>query len=84
MTSDTALGLVEQMLWLTLIIGGPVIGASMLVGLAVSIFQVATQIQEMTLTFIPKLLVIFGILVAFGPWMLSKLMQFATSMFTLA
>jgi flagellar biosynthesis protein FliQ len=81
MTSDAALGMVEQMLWLTLLVGGPVIGASMVVGLLVSIIQVATQIQEMTLTFIPKLLVIFGVLVTFGSWMLSELIQFGTNAF---
>ena len=81
MTSDHALVLTNQMLWLTLMVAGPVVGASMVVGLVVSVIQVATQIQEMTLTFIPKLLVIFGVLLLLGPWMISKLVQFGTSVF---
>lgn len=81
MTNDVALALTSQMLWLTLIVAGPIVGASMIVGLAVSILQVATQIQEMTLTFIPKLLVIFGLLLALGPWMLAKLVTFGTTLF---
>lgn len=81
MNADEALGLVNQMLWLALIVGGPVIGASMAVGLLVSVIQVATQIQEMTLTFIPKLVVIFAVLVLLGPWMLGKLTEFGTQAF---
>lgn len=81
MTGDAALGLLEQMLWLTAIVAGPIMGASMVVGLFVSILQVATQIQEMTLTFIPKLLVIFGLLLLLGPWMLSRMVQFSVGLF---
>lgn len=81
MTTDLALGLSNEMLWTALMVGAPIIGSAMLVGLIVSIFQVVTQIQEMTLTFVPKLLVIFFVLVVFGPWMLAVLMQFATSIF---
>jgi flagellar biosynthesis protein FliQ len=79
MTSDLALGLTQQMLWTAMLVAGPVIGVSMVVGLLVSIFQVVTQIQEMTLTFIPKLLAIFLVLVLLGPWMLSVLVQFGVT-----
>lgn len=54
----------------------------MVVGLVVSIFQVVTQIQEMTLTFIPKILAIFLLFLLLGPWMLSELVEFATLLFT--
>lgn len=77
MTPDLALQLSRDMLWTALIIGAPVIGASMAVGLVISIFQVVTQIQEMTLTFVPKLLVIFFVLLVAGGWMLSTLLSYA-------
>lgn len=80
MTSDLALGLTQQMLWTAMWVAGPVIGASMLVGLLVSIFQVVTQIQEMTLTFIPKLVAIFFVILLLGSWMLSTLVEFARSL----
>jgi flagellar biosynthesis protein FliQ len=80
MTSDLALGLTQQMLWTALWVAGPVIGVSMLVGLLVSIFQVVTQIQEMTLTFIPKLAAIFFVLLVLGPWMLSRLVDFSRTL----
>jgi flagellar biosynthetic protein FliQ len=55
------------------------LGLGLLVGLVVSIFQAATQIQEMTLTFIPKILAIFVALALFGPWMLQSLVSFASA-----
>lgn len=80
MTPDLALALSERMLWTALITGAPVIGVSMLVGLIVSVFQVVTQIQEMTLTFVPKLIAIFFVFLMAGSWMLGTILQFATAM----
>ena len=82
MTADLALKLSQEMLWTAMLVAGPVVGISMIVGLIVSIFQVVTQIQEMTLTFIPKMLAIFFVLVALGPWMLATLVQFGVTLFT--
>ncbi len=82
MTSDLAFGLSKQMLWTALIVAGPIIGVTMIVGLLVSVLQVVTQIQEMTLTFIPKLIVVFAILVILGPWMLSQLVEFSATLMT--
>ncbi len=59
-----------------LLIGLPVLLAGMLVGVAVSIFQVATSIQDMTITFIPKILVVFGVIALLMHWMLRVLMTF--------
>jgi flagellar biosynthetic protein FliQ len=70
------------MLWTALIVAGPIIGVTMIVGLLVSVLQVVTQIQEMTLTFIPKLIVVFAILVILGPWMLSQLVEFSATLMT--
>ena len=75
---DFALVLVNEMLWTGILIGAPVLGLSMLVGLLISIFQVATQIQEMSLTFVPKILTVALTLIAFGGWMLGRLISFAT------
>jgi len=61
-----------------LVIGAPILGFSMLVGLVVSILQVVTQIQEMSLTFVPKLIAVAVTMIAFGPWMLKRLLGFAT------
>lgn len=79
MTPDLALQLMRETLLTTLLIGAPILGLSMLVGLIISIVQVVTQIQEMSLTFIPKIVTVGLTLLAFGPWMLKKLLAFATS-----
>lgn len=62
----------------------PVLAVSLFLGILVSIFQAATQIQEMTLTFVPKLLGIAVVLALMGSWMLTTLVQFAHLCFTLA
>lgn len=79
MSGEFALQLMSEMLWTGLLISAPILAFALLVGLLVSVFQVVTQIQEMTLTFIPKILVVLVTLATFGPWMLRKLLGFATS-----
>lgn len=78
MTSDFALALTNEMLWTAIMISAPVLGLSMLVGLTISIFQVVTQIQEMSLTFVPKILAVAFALIVFGSWMMGVLLSFAT------
>ena len=77
MTGDLALQLMGEMLIAALLIGAPILGFSMLVGLAISIVQVVTQVQEMSLTFVPKIITVVVTIVVFGPWMLRKLMAYA-------
>jgi flagellar biosynthetic protein FliQ len=77
MQSDYALQLINQLLWNALLIAAPVCGAALAVGLLVSILQVATQLQEMTLSYIPKLVVAALVLIATGPWMIGRIVQFA-------
>lgn len=77
MTGDTALQLVAQMLWAAAQIAAPMLLLAMLVGVLVSIAQVVTQIQEASLTFVPKLLTVVLVMVAFGPWMLRKLVAYS-------
>jgi len=63
-------------------VAAPVLLVSILVGLTVSIFQATTHIQEQTLTFVPKVLAIIGVLILFGPWMLTVLTEFMRELFT--
>lgn len=77
MTPDTVVAIIRQALELAMIAAGPLLLASLLMGLLVSVFQAATQINEMTLTFIPKLVVMFVVLVLIGPWTLQLLVDYA-------
>lgn len=70
------------MLWTAVLVGAPVIGMAMLVGLVVSVLQVVTQIQEMTLTFVPKLVAVFLVLLVGGGWMLSRLVGYSAKLIT--
>lgn len=65
-----------------LLVGGPILGTSLLVGLLVSIFQAMTQIQEQTLTFIPKVVAVVAVLLLLGPWMLSVLTAYTSNLLT--
>lgn len=79
MTGDTALQLVSRMLFAGVVIAAPLLLITMLVGVLVSILQVVTQIQEVSLSFIPKLLSVVLVLSLFGPWMLKKLVNYSAS-----
>lgn len=82
MTSGNVLTITQHALEITLLMSAPPLLAALITGLVVSIFQAATQINEMTLSFIPKLLAIFGTLVLFGPWMLSIMLDYMHKLFT--
>ena len=64
-----------------IMVAAPVLLVSIVVGLAVSIFQATTHIQEQTLTFVPKVLAILGVLMLFGPWMMTVLTEFIRDLF---
>ncbi len=72
---------IQQALMLVLVISGPPIILSLMIGFVISVFQATTQIQEQTLTFAPKLVIIFGVLGLAGPWMGSNLMRFTHNIF---
>ena len=80
MSVDLALVLASDMLWVAIKIAAPLLGLTMAVGLLISLFQVVTQLQEMTLTFIPKLMVAVFVLIAFGGWMLTVLVDYASNL----
>jgi len=77
MDADLALHMTRDMLWTALVVCGPVLGLTMLVGLVISVLQVVTQVQEMSLTFVPKLLTAAVAIIVFGAWMLRELAQFS-------
>lgn len=80
MTSDVSLRLFAQLLWKAVAVSAPLLLTVLIVGLVVSIFQVVTQIQEMSLTFIPKLLASVAVLVIAGPWMLGQLVAYSSEL----
>lgn len=82
MTPETVLTIAEQALEMTVLVSAPMLGAALVTGLLVSLFQAATQINEMTLSFIPKLLVLVLVLVLAGPWMLSLMLDYMRRLFT--
>lgn len=73
--------IVQQALLLVLISSGPPIVLSLMVGFAVSVFQATTQIQEQTLSFAPKIVVVFGVLALAGPWIGTNLLRFTFHIF---
>ncbi|NDV11889.1 MULTISPECIES: flagellar biosynthesis protein FliQ [Crenobacter] len=81
MSPELVINLVQQALFTLILIAAPVLGVSLLVGLLVSILQAATQINEMTLTFIPKLIALFIVLILAGPWMLNTIMDFTIRLY---
>ncbi len=80
MGSDFALTLSSEVLWVAMLISAPVLGLSMLIGLVISVVQVITQIQDTSLSFVPKIFAVVVTLFAFGPWMLNKLLQFSSTL----
>ncbi|CAN5795783.1 flagellar biosynthesis protein FliQ [soil metagenome] len=82
MTPDSVMTLGRQAMEVTLLVSAPLLLVALAIGLIVSIFQAATQINETTLSFIPKLVGIFVTLIVAGPWMLSILGDYMRQMFT--
>lgn len=81
MNPDTVVAIVRNALEVSMLVAGPLLLASLLIGLLISIFQAATQINEMTLTFIPKLVVMFLVLVVMGPWMLRLMVDYVVRLY---
>ncbi len=82
MTPQTVLTIVEQALEVGVMLSAPMLGAALVTGLLVSLFQAATQINEMTLSFIPKLLVLVVMLMLAGPWMINLMVDYMRRLFT--
>ena len=82
MTPETVMTIGQQAMELTLMVSAPLLLTALIIGLIVSIFQAATQINEMTLSFIPKLVGTFAVLIISGPWMIGLLMDYMTRLFS--
>lgn len=81
MTPETVTTIGQQALWVTMMIAAPMLLSALAVGLLVGMFQAATQINEMTMSFIPKLLVLVAALVVAGPWMLSVISNYTVQLY---
>ncbi len=76
MDVDSVMEIGRQAMWISMLLTVPLLGASLIVGLVVAIFQAATSINEMTLTFVPKLVTIGAVLTLAGHWMLTQLTDY--------
>ena len=81
MTPESVMSMGRQAMEITLMVAAPMLLVALIIGLIVSIFQAATQINEQTLSFIPKLVGIFVALVVAGPWMLSVMLDYMRQLF---
>lgn len=82
MTQETVIHLAQEALSVALFVSAPILGLSMLVGIIVSILQATTQIQEQTLTFVPKIVAVMASILIFGPWMLNLITTFTQMLFS--
>jgi flagellar biosynthetic protein FliQ len=83
MTPESVMSIAHQAMYVALLLAAPLLLVALVVGLVVSLFQAATQINESTLSFIPKLLAVAVTLVIAGPWMMETLLDYMRQMFTI-
>jgi flagellar biosynthetic protein FliQ len=81
MTPETIMTLGQRALELAIVVSAPLLLSALVIGVLISLFQAATQINEMTLSFVPKLLVLVVVLLLAGPWMLELLIDFTRALF---
>ena len=81
MNSEVVLSLGQQALLTCIYLSAPLLGSALVAGLLIGMFQAATQIQDMTLSFVPKLLILVVVLIISGPWMLDVLLTFTHNTF---
>jgi flagellar biosynthetic protein FliQ len=81
MNVEMAIDLIRSLITISLVLIGPIVTVAVGVGVAVSLFQAVTSIQEQTLSFVPKLVAVAGLLIASAPWMVRQMMQFTESCF---
>ena len=82
MTPETVIDILREALWMIVLLSAVIIGPGLVIGLVVSTFQAATQINEQTLSFLPRLLITLIVIIAAGPWMLTKLLDHAEGLIT--
>ncbi len=81
MSPGSIISISEHAIWTSLWLSLPLLGVALIVGVLISIFQAATQINEMTLSFVPKILAMALVAIVAGPWMLQLMMSFTTHLF---
>ncbi len=81
MSGDLVIQLGQEALMIVLLVSAPMLGLGLIVGLAVSVFQATTSIQEQTLAFIPKIIAVFVAILIFGPWMLRIMVEYCRKVF---
>ena len=81
MNEAVVLGLARESLMTALLVGAPILGVTLVIGIVVSVIQAVTQVNEMTLTFVPKLIGVFAVMLIFGPWMMETMMNFSAGLF---
>lgn len=83
MNELTVMELGRNAIGVTLLLSAPMLGAALVVGLVISIVQAVTQINEITLSFVPKILAVFGALALAGPWLMSTMLAYTVQLFTM-
>mgnify|MGYP001564175885 FL=1 len=83
MTEELIIEVLKEVFWTTFLVLLPVLGVALIVGIFVSVFQAATSIQEMTLTFVPKLIAAALVIIIMLPWMIDKMVAITIKMFTM-
>jgi flagellar biosynthesis protein FliQ len=78
-----ALEMGRNALLMTVMLAAPMMGAALIVGLLISVFQALTQINEQTLTFVPKIIAVFAALLVTGPWLMSSLVSYTANLFAM-
>ena len=81
MTPEFVTFIGKETIQVILLVSAPVLIAGMVVGLLISVFQAVTQIQEMTLTFVPKIIVVFLVLLGLAPWMMEIMIKYTSDIF---
>jgi flagellar biosynthesis protein FliQ len=81
MGEEFVIGLGKDAIWTSIKIGAPLLGVPLLVGIVISLIQAVTQINEATVTFVPKALAMVAVLMLFGPWMLNTLVSYTALIF---
>ncbi|HTU80425.1 MAG TPA: flagellar biosynthesis protein FliQ [Solirubrobacteraceae bacterium] len=82
MNQDTVVNLASQGMSVALKIAGPLLLVALIIGLVISVFQAVTQIQEQSLSLIPKIVGVAVVMVVLGPWMLGQLVSYTTALYT--
>ena len=81
MNVDQAIDMVRESLMMMLMASAPILGAALVIGLVISLFQAVTQIQEQTLSFVPKIMGMGVVAIVVAPWLATLIMEFAARMF---